>query len=261
MLIDSHCHLDYAPIADDLPGHLSRARDAGVGLMLTISTKLSEWHKVMSVAENNPNVYCTIGIHPHHAASEVMWPLDKIYEQCRNAKVAGIGEAGLDYYYDYAPKNVQADVFRAHIAIARHTQLPLVIHTRDADDDTRAILEQETAKGKFPFLLHCFTGGEQLAQAGIALGGYVSFSGILTYKNAENLRKIASSLPSDRILVETDAPYLAPDPHRGKPNEPAFVRYTAKELARLRGVSFDEIAAITTDNFYRLFSKTIPARL
>jgi TatD DNase family protein len=256
MLVDSHCHLDYAPLRDQLPDILANAAAAGVETLLSISTKLAEFKNVLAIAENNKPVYCTIGIHPHNVANEQLWPDDEIYAACQHPKVIGIGEAGLDYYYDYAPKDVQHTAFRKHIEFARHTKLPLIIHTRDADDDTKSILQDEMRQGAFPFLLHCFTGGRDLAMAAIDMGGYVSFSGILTYKTADNLRDIARDLPSDRILVETDSPYLAPNPYRGKSNQPAFVRHTAEILAQTRGVSFDDIAQSTTDNFYRLFSKS-----
>ncbi len=255
MFIDSHCHLDYEPLIADTAGILARAKNAGVDKMLTISTKLTEWPKVLKIAEANDPVYCSIGIHPHNAATETMWPREEFLKYCAHPKVIGIGEAGLDYYYDYAPRDVQHKIFRDHIAIARETQLPIIIHTRDADEDTEMILRDETARGAFPILLHCFTGGERLARAGVELGGYVSFSGILTYKTAQNLRDIAKILPMDRILVETDSPYLAPVPMRGKSNEPAFVLHTAQQLADVRNVTLAEIGKVTTENFYRLFKK------
>ena len=257
MFVDSHCHLDYEPFTLDLAAYLKRAQDAGVGPFLSISTRLSKFAALLQIAEQNPTVYCTLGNHPHHAGDEEWWPNDLLLNATQHPKVIGIGEAGLDYYYDYAPRDKQADVFRAHIDLARQTQLPLVIHTRDADADTANILRTEMAKGAFPFLLHCFTGGWDLAKTGIELGGYVSFSGILTYKTADNLRQIAAQLPIDRLLIETDAPYLSPQPHRGKTNEPAFVIHTAQELARVRNLTTAEIGRATTDNFYRLFRKAV----
>ncbi|TAH37695.1 MAG: TatD family deoxyribonuclease [Alphaproteobacteria bacterium] len=255
MLIDSHCHFDYEPLSADLAGVLARAKSAGVDKVLSISTKLSQFDNLLKIAESNPMIYCSIGIHPHNASTEAMIEDDDFLQICEHSKVIAIGEAGLDYYYDYAPKDVQDQVFRKHIDFARKTQLPLIIHTRDADEDTEKILREETAKGAFPFLLHCFTGSEKLAWAGVELGGYVSFSGILTYKTAQNLRDIAKILPADRILVETDSPYLAPGPMRGKSNEPAFVVHTAQQLADVRNVTLAEIGRITSDNFHRLFKK------
>ncbi len=255
MFIDSHCHLDYEPLAADTAGVLARAKNAGVDKMLTISTKLTEWPKVLKLAEMHANVYCSIGVHPHNAATETMWPREEFLKYCAHPKVIGIGEAGLDYYYDHAPRDVQHKIFRDHIAIARETQLPIIIHTRDADEDTEMILRDEFARGAFPILLHCFTAGEKLARAGIELGGYISFSGILTYKTAQNLRDIAAQLPIDRILIETDSPYLAPVPMRGKSNEPAFVAHTAQQLADVRNLTAAEIGKITSDNFHNLFRK------
>lgn len=255
MLIDSHCHLDFPELQQNLPDCLARAKAAGVDKFLTISTKLSQFDRILALVNDWPQVYGSIGIHPHHAATEAMWPEAEFIRACQHPKIIAIGEAGLDYHYDYAPRDVEAKIFRAHIAMARQTQLPLIVHTREADADTAAILRNEMGQGAFPFLLHCFTGGMELAQTAIELGGYVSFSGIITYKNADDLRAIAMALPIDRILVETDAPYLAPVPHRGKTNEPGFVRYTAEKLAEIRGLSLDIIARQTTANFYRLFQK------
>lgn len=257
MFIDSHCHLDYEPFTIDLASYLKRAQDAGVSQFLSISTRLSKFAALLQIAEQNPTVYCTLGNHPHHAGDEEWWPTEQLLATTAHPKVIGIGEAGLDYYYDYAPRDAQAAVFRAHIDLARQTQLPLVIHARDADAHVAAILHDESSKGAFPFLLHCFTGSLDLAKTGIELGGYVSFSGILTYKTAQNLRDIAAQLPLDRLLIETDAPYLAPMPHRGKTNEPAFVVHTAQELARVQNLTSAEIGKATTDNFYRLFTKAV----
>ena len=255
MLVDSHCHLDFPDLATQREAVLAHAEGAGVGLMLTISTRVRRFSDLLEIVEPHGNVFCSIGTHPHHAAEERDITLDEIVKFTRHPKVVAIGEAGLDYHYDNSPRDDQERGFRTHIAAARQTRLPLVIHARDADEDIAGILEEETARGAFPFVLHCFTGGAELARRGLALGGYVSFSGVVTFKNSEALRDIAKDVPLDRLLVETDAPYLAPEPLRGRTNEPANVAYTAKRLAAVRGVSEAEIAAATTDNFFRLFKK------
>jgi TatD DNase family protein len=255
MLIDSHCHLDFPELSANLDGVLERARGAGVGLIVTISTRVRRFNELKAVVEAHDNVFCSIGTHPHNAAEEPDITVEELVEIARHPKVVAIGEAGLDYHYDHSPRDVQKKSFRTQIAAARKTGLPLVIHARDADSDIARILEEETKKGPFPFVLHCFTGGADLAQRGLALGGYISFSGVVTFKNAEALRDIALAVPSDRFLVETDAPYLAPEPHRGKTNEPAFVAHTAARLAALRGLRESDIARLTTDNFFRLFKK------
>jgi TatD DNase family protein len=255
MLIDSHCHLDFPDFADGLDDVVARARAAGIATMVTISTRVRRHAAVLAIAERFPEVYCSIGTHPHYAHEEADISVAELAAASRGDKVVAIGEAGLDYYYDRSPREVQERGFRTHIAAARGTGLPLVIHSRDADDDMARILEEETGKGAFPAVLHCFTGGRDLAQRAIALGHFISFTGILTFKNSEDLRAIAAELPWDRILVETDAPYLAPGKYRGKRNEPAFVVETAKVLAETRGVSFDVIAEQTTANFHRLFAK------
>jgi TatD DNase family protein len=256
MLIDSHCHLDFEALAADLDGVLARATAAGVGGLVTISTRVREFDKVAAIAEAHYNVWCSVGTHPHHAAEEPEVTVADLVRLAAHPKCVAIGEAGLDYHYDSSPREAQAEGFRRHIAAARETGLPLVIHAREADEDIGAILEAETAKGAFPFVLHCFSSGAELARRGLALGGYLSFSGILTFKNAEEIREVAAFAPADRILVETDAPYLAPVPHRGQSNEPAFVYFTAKMLAEVRGVRFEQIAAETTTNFAELFAKT-----
>lgn len=262
MLVDSHCHLDFPDFASELDAVVERARAAGIGRMVTISTRVRRLPGLIAIAERFDDVFCSVGTHPHHAHEELdLGPADLI-AHARHSMVVAIGEAGLDYHYDTSPRAAQEQGFRAHIAAARETGLPLVIHSREADDDTAAILEAEMGKGAFPAVLHCFTGGRDLAQRAVALGLYVSFTGILTFKNSGALRDIARDLPADRILVETDAPYLAPATRRGKRNEPAFVVETAQTLAAVRGVSFEEIARQTTDNFFRLFSKVpraIPA--
>jgi TatD DNase family protein len=255
MLVDSHCHLDFPDFADDLDGVVGRARENGVGRMVTISTRVRRHEGLLAIAGRFPDVFCSVGTHPHHAHEELDITAADLVARTDDAKVVAIGEAGLDYHYDNSPRAAQEQGFRAHIAAARETGLPLVIHSREADDDTARILEEESGKGAFPAVLHCFTGGRDLAMRGVALGHYVSFTGILTFKNSQNLRDIAAALPAERILVETDAPYLAPNPHRGKRNEPAYVTEIARVLAQARGVSADEIARQTTENFFRLFSK------
>ena len=258
MLVDSHCHLDFPNFADDLPGVVSRAEQAGVKTIVTICTRVRKFKQVAEIAEAYPNIFCSVGTHPHNADEELDITPDDLIEISKHPKVVGIGEAGLDYYYDNSPREAQAVGLRNHIAAARETGLPLIIHSRDADDDMISILEKETGKGSFPFILHCFSSGQKLADAGVALGGYVSFSGILTFKRSDELRDIASSIPHDRLLVETDAPYLAPMPHRGKTNEPSFVVHTAKQLADVLNIDSQTLNRVTTDNFFRLFSKNCP---
>ena len=260
MLVDSHCHLDFPDFASELDAVVGRARAVGVGRMVTISTRVKQQDKLRGIAERFDDVFCSVGTHPHHADEEPDVSADDLVRLTDHPKVVAIGEAGLDYHYDNAPRDAQERGFRTHIAAARATGLPLVIHAREADDDVARFLEQETEKGAFPAVLHCFTGGRDLAMRAVALGHYVSFTGILTFKNSQALRDIAAELPADRILVETDAPYLAPNPHRGKRNEPSFVTETARTLAAARGVSTDEIARQTTENFFRLFSK-VPREL
>lgn len=255
MLVDSHCHLDFPDFAEERDAVVTRALAAGVGRMVTISTRVRRFDEIRAIAEAYTQVYCSVGTHPHNADEELDVTVDELVRLAAHPKVVAIGEAGLDYFYDNAPREAQAAGLRTHIAAARITGLPLVIHARDADDDMAAILTGETEKGAFPFLLHCFSSGRALAETGIALGGYVSFSGILTFKRSQELRDIARDLPRERLLIETDAPYLAPQPWRGKRNEPAYVVETARVLAECIGVSPDEIAALTTDNFFRLFAK------
>jgi TatD DNase family protein len=261
MLIDSHCHLDFPDFADELDAVLARARAAGISRIVTISTRVKRHGEVLAIAERFGDVYCSVGTHPHHAHEELDIGVDELIAHTQHPKVVALGEAGLDYHYDTGPRVAQEQGLRNHIAAARATGLPLVIHSRDADADMAQILEEETGKGAFPAVLHCFTGGRELAQRAIALGLYISFTGILTFKKSDELRAIAKDLPADRILVETDAPYLAPGRHRGKRNEPAFVVETAMVLAETRGVPVDAIAQQTTDNFFRLFRKVPqPAR-
>jgi TatD DNase family protein len=255
MLVDSHCHLDFPDFADDLDGVVGRARAAGIERMVTISTRVERHAELLAITERFPDVYCSVGTHPHNAHEELDVTAGELVALTRAPKVVALGEAGLDYHYDNSPRDAQERGFRSHIGAARETGLPLVIHTREADADAARILEEEAGKGAFPAVLHCFTGGQELADRAIALGLYISFTGILTFKNSAALREIAASLPADRILVETDAPYLAPGKLRGKRNEPSYVVETAKVLADARGVSFDDIARQTTANFFRLFSK------
>lgn len=255
MLIDSHCHLDFPDFASELDAVVARATAQGIGRIVTISTRVKRHGELIAIVERFPEVYCSVGTHPHHAQEEPDIGTGELVARAGHPKVVAIGEAGLDYHYRRSPRDLQEKSFRAHIAAARETKLPLVIHAREADADMARILAEETGKGAFPAVLHCFTGGRDLALAAIDLGLSISFTGILTFKNSQNLRDIAKELPADRILVETDAPYLAPGPYRGKRNEPAFVVETAKVLAEVRGVSPDEIARQTTENFFRLFSK------
>jgi TatD DNase family protein len=255
MLIDSHCHLDFPDFAAELDAVVERARAAGIDRMVTISTRVARHGELLAITERFPDVYCSVGTHPHYAHEELNISTADLVARTRAAKVVALGEAGLDYHYDKSPREAQERGFRTHIAAARETGLPLVIHTREADDDAARILEEETGKGAFPAVLHCFTGGRELARRAIALGLFISFTGILTFKNSDALRAIAAELPADRILIETDAPYLAPKVFRGKRNEPAYVIEIAKVLAETRGVSLDQIAEQTTANFFRLFGK------
>ena len=255
MLIDSHCHLEYDGLVDDQDKVLARARAAGVGAFLNISTKRSEWDAVVKTAHRAPDVYASVGIHPHHADDHI----DLAEEDLRNAatdpRVIGLGETGLDYYYDHSDRDVQKSLFRRHITVSRETGLPVIIHTRDAEEDTLAILGDEMSRGEFPALIHCFTASAEFGRRGLDLGLSISISGIVTFKNAKELQHFAASVPADRLLVETDSPFLAPVPHRGKPCEPVFVRDTARFLAELRGETIEDLAEYTTRNFYRLFTK------
>ena len=258
MLIDTHCHLDFPDFAEGVPALVAQARGAGVGRMITISTKVKNVATYRAIAETKPDVFFSIGTHPNSTAEEPDTATETLVDLSAHPKCVAIGEAGLDYFYDKATPAAQAASFRRHIAAARITGLPLVIHARAADNDMIAILEEESAKGAFPAVLHCFSSGAELARRGLALGLYLSFSGILTFKNSQDIRDVAAFAPMDRVLVETDAPYLAPTPHRGKRNEPAYVAHTAAVLADVKGVSPAEIARITTANALRLFSKLPP---
>jgi TatD DNase family protein len=255
MLIDSHCHLDYYTDAER-PDVVARAAAAGVGEMVTIGTTLAQSQRLPAIAEVEPNLWCTVGIHPHHAAEEPVPTPEQIAALTGHPRVIGIGESGLDYFYDRSPRDVQQAGFRAHIRAARLTGLPLAIHARDADQDIADILQDERdTGGDFAFLLHCFSSSRMLAEVAIAMGGFVSFSGILTFPKSSELREIARDLPADRLLVETDAPYLAPVPFRGKRNEPAYVAHTARVLAEVRGMQPEAVADFTTENFRGLFRK------
>jgi TatD DNase family protein len=259
MLVDHHCHIDRHEFANDLDGVVARAAAAGVGIMVNISTRIRKFDEVTAVAERFDNVYGSVGTHPHNAHEELDIPLEEIVRLAGHPKIVSIGEAGLDYFYKHSTPAAQAEGFRRHIAAARETGLPLEIHTREADADTLEILRDEHAKGPFPAILHCFTGGRELALGAVDLGLYVSFSGVISFKKSEALREIAREIPLDRLLVETDAPFLAPEPYRGKQNEPAFVVHTARALAVVKAVSAEEMTRATTENFFRLFTK-VPRR-
>jgi TatD DNase family protein len=255
MLIDSHCHLNYPGLVEDQEGVLGRARAAGIGAMISISTREREWADVVATAERHADVFATVGIHPHEADEHPDIDTDRLVEAARHPKVVGIGETGLDYFYDKSDRDRQRRSFRAHIAASRETGLPLIVHTRDAEDDTIAILTEETGKGAFPMVIHCFTGSARLADACLALGAYISLSGIVTFKNAKALQEVARTLPTGRLLVETDSPFLAPVPMRGKVCEPAFVAHTARFVADLRGANSTDLVAETSRNTLQLFAK------
>jgi TatD DNase family protein len=255
MLVDSHCHLDFPDYAGQVDAVLERARAAGVGVCVSIGTELKRFPGVRAVAERFDNVWCSVGVHPHEAEKELLSDPVPLIAEAAHPKVVAIGETGLDFYYEHSPRAEQAANFRAHVAAARQTGLPLIVHTRDADDETIDLLRDEMGKGAFTGLIHCFTGSQRLADAAVKMGLYISVSGIATFKNSAALREVIRSVPSDRLLVETDAPFLAPVPHRGKTNEPAFMVHTARMLAELKGMSESELATATTENFFRLFTK------
>ncbi len=255
MLVDHHCHLDFPQLAADRDGLLRRAREAGVGVMVTISTRVRQLPTLLDICAAHDNIYCSVGTHPHNADEERGISADELVRLSEHPKVVAIGEAGLDYFYKKASPEAQEEGFRAHIEAARRTGLPLEIHTRDADEDTIRILEDEHAKGAFPAILHCYTGGPELARRAVELGLTVSFTGVVTFKKNDALREIARAVPLDRMLVETDAPYLAPEPYRGKTNEPSYVVHTAAALAAVKGITPEALAEATTDNFFRLFRK------
>ena len=258
VLVDSHCHLDFPDFAPELDDVVRRAGEAGVGWMLTICTHVTRFDAVLALAETYDQVFCTVGIHPHEAAAEPEVSAEHLVRLARHPKVVGFGESGLDYHYEHSPRESQQRSFRVRAAAALQAGLPLIVHTRAADDDTLSILAEEIARGPFPGLIHCFSTSRALAAGALDLGFYVSFSGILTFKKSDDIRATARALPLDRLLVETDAPYLAPVPKRGKRNEPAFVALTAAHLAEIRGISPDALAQATTDNFFRLFTKARP---
>lgn len=255
MFVDSHCHLNYKGLIEDQDAVLARAAAAGVSGMLNISTRRREWDDIIATAQKAPNIWATIGIHPHEADDHADVDTALLVNAAAHPKVIGIGETGLDYYYDHSDRDQQRTSFRAHIAAARETGLPLIVHTRDAEEDTAQILHEEMAKGAFPGVIHCFTASREFADIALKLGLFISISGIVTFKSAADLQAIAATIPADRLLIETDSPFLAPVPHRGKSCEPAFVADTAQFLASLRGISVEDLAHQTRDNFFRLFSK------
>lgn len=260
MLVDSHCHLDFDVFDEDRQETIQRARNAGVATMVTICTRVTRFEEIRAIAESDENIWCSVGIHPHQAEEEPVVSVDDLVSRAAHPKVIGIGETGLDYYYDNSPRELQETSFRTHIAASRETGLPLIVHTRDADEDMADILEDEMGKGAFPGVLHCFSSGRQLAERALDIGFYISLSGIVTFKNAQDLRDIAKDVPVDRILVETDSPFLAPIPNRGKRNEPSFVVDTAAKVAELKDVDKDALSIASTENFFRLFNKaTRPA--
>ena len=257
MLVDSHCHLDFPDFQEELDDVVRRAKLAGVGHMVTICTRINKFDEIKAIAERYDNVFCSVGTHPHNADEELNYSAEDIARLAEHPKCVAIGEVGLDYFYDNAPREAQAEGFRRHIKAARMTGLPLSIHTRDAEDDTIAILREGMEEGAFPALLHCYSSNRELAMRSLEMGLYVSLSGILTFKRSQEIRDTIKDVPLDRLLVETDAPYLAPMPYRGKRNEPSYVVNTAQVLAEVKGVSLEEISKITTDNFFRLFSKAV----
>ncbi len=255
MLVDSHCHLDFPDFAEELDDVVARARAAGVGTIQTICTRMTKFEDVRALAHRFDDMYCSVGVHPHNVEEEGVVPSGEIVARTGDPKVIGIGETGLDYFYDHSPREEQKASFREHITACRETQLPLIVHTRDADDDTMDILEDEMGKGAFPGLIHCFSSTRELAQRSLAIGFSISISGIATFKSAQSLRDIIVDVPAERILVETDAPFLAPVPKRGKRNEPGFVSHTAALVADLKAMPEEELARVTTDNFFNLFTK------
>lgn len=258
MLVDSHCHLNYKGLVEQQGDVLDRARSVGVTAMLNIATRENEWDDVLAIAEANTDVWASVGIHPHDADQHPHIDVSKLIDRAQHPRVVGIGETGLDYYYDKSDRARQQDSFRSHIAAARETGLPIIVHTREAEDDTYAIMAEEMRKGKYTGVIHCFTASQDFADKALDLGLYISISGIVTFKNAADLQASARTIPSDRLLIETDAPFLAPVPHRGKPGEPAFVADTARFLADLRGEGEEELRVTTAQNFYNLFTKAKP---
>ena len=255
VLVDSHCHLDFDVFDDDRDDTLRRARDAGIGTIVTICTKLSRFNDILALAAADENIWCSVGTHPHHVDEEPKLIVEDIINQTADPNVIGIGETGLDFYYDNSSREAQRESFRRHIAASRDTQLPLIVHSRDADEDMANILEEEMGQGTFPGVLHCFSSSAELAQRALHIGFYISFSGIITFKNADSLRDIARNVPTNRILVETDAPFLSPIPNRGRRNEPSFITHTAAKVAELKNQSFDQLSRHSTENFFQLFNK------
>ncbi len=254
-MVDSHCHLNYGGLNDRLDEVLDNAKQAGVGCMLAINTKLKEYNEIIALCEASDHIFGSVGIHPHQAEEEPDVVLDDLLDRAKHPKIIGIGETGLDYFYDSAPRDMQKRNFRTHLIAARETGLPVIIHTRDADEDCVSMMREEASKGSFPGLIHCFTATQSLADASLELGLYISISGIVTFKNAQELRDVVMTIPLDRLLIETDAPFLAPMPHRGKTCEPAFVADTCAYIAKMRGITTEELREITSGNFFRLFSK------
>ena len=255
MLVDSHCHLNFPDFVEDLDAVVERAQAQGVGVMQTICTKMHEFDGILAIAEFYPHIYCSVGVHPHEVAKEPMVTVEQLLSKTQHHKVIGIGETGLDFYYEHSPRKEQEESFRRHIEVCRETKLPLIVHTRDADDDTIRIMQDEMKKGEYPGLIHCFSSGQRMADAALEMGFYISVSGIATFKKAQELRDVLKTVPLERMLVETDSPYLAPMPHRGKRNEPSYVVNTNKVLAELKEVEEAECAEVTTNNFFELFSK------
>ena len=257
MLVDSHCHLNYEQLADTA-GIIARAKEAGVGMFQTISTQRSDFAEVKALADQYPEIYCSIGIHPHEAEPHEDISEEELLEAADHPKVIGIGETGLDFYYEHSPREAQKALFKRHISVARKLDLPVIVHSRNADEDTVAILKEAYTEAPFRFLIHCFSSTKYLAEESVKIGGYISISGIITFKKSQDLRDIAKEVPLEYLLVETDSPYLAPEPFRGKPCEPAYTKFTAQRLADIKGVSLAEIEQVTTANFHRLFSKVRP---
>lgn len=254
-LVDSHCHLNFPDYKDDLPQVIAHAHQSGVVCMQTICTKMQEFEDIRTIAENNAHIYCSIGVHPNNVEQEELVDIQDVISKTSHNKVIGVGETGLDYYYEHSPRERQKESFRRHIAVSRETQLPVIVHSRNADEDTIAILAEEKQKGDFPGLIHCFSTTRILAEGALNLGMYISIAGIITFKKAEELREIVKEIPLERLLVETDAPYLAPTPFRGKRNEPEYVKYTNRMIAEIKNISEEDSASATTKNFFRLFSK------
>ena len=255
MLVDSHCHLDFDTFDNDRAETIQRAKDAGIGTVVTICTRLSRFQDILALAKTDDEIWCSVGIHPHQVDDEPDASVEDLITRSTDPKVIGIGETGLDFYYETSSRESQIRSFRTHIAASRETQLPLIVHTRDADQDMANILEEEMGKGPFPGVLHCFSSTAELARRALNIGFYISLSGIITFKNADSLRDIVRSVPIERILVETDAPFLAPTPKRGKRNEPSFITHTAKKVAELKNLGFDELSMSSTKNFFQLFNK------